>query len=181
MADSERSSLPGSHADHRADLVRDAITMALYVSLTLLATLFVLPRGTENPEGNLEGGVQGLELIGVIWGTTVGLALMHWFAFSLASRGVHGDEESHADVEHGVAQFAGAGLVALAASIPVLLSGSDMHLRLSIWVPAVIVGGAGYLVSRANGRGRGVSLVVGGVVLATGVALAVIKLLLVKY
>jgi hypothetical protein len=155
--------------------------MALYVSLTLLATLFVLPRGVESAGGELDGGVHGLELIAVIWGTTLGLALVHWFAFTLASRGVHHDEEFRADLEHGAAQFAGAGLVALAASIPVLLSGRDMHLRLSIWVPAVVVGGVGYLTARTNGRGRGMSLVVGGVVLAIGVALAAVKLLLVRY
>jgi hypothetical protein len=181
VTDSDRLTTPGSHAAHRAELWRDGITMALYVSLTLLATLFVLPRGVESAGDGLDGGVHGLELIAVIWGTTLGLALMHWFAFTLASRGVHHDEEFRADLEHGAAQFVGAGLVALGASVPVLLSGTDMHLRLSIWVPAVIVGGVGYLTARANGRGRGMSLVVGGVVLAVGVALAAIKLLLINY
>src|SRR3954462_2681580 len=61
-----------SHEGRR--LRREALTMALYVSITLLATLTAVPSDAH------------LNELAIIWGTTIGLALAHWFAFVLAAR-----------------------------------------------------------------------------------------------
>ena len=63
---------------------RDATAMTLYVSIVLLAELAALPAGDE--AGGTVHGPVGWELIAIIWGTTVGLALAHWFAFPLWPR-----------------------------------------------------------------------------------------------
>lgn len=148
--------------------------MALYVSITLLATLAVLPDGHGDPSE----GIRGAPLLGVIWGTTLGLALVHWYAFTIASRGVHEGRRRRGDVELGLAQLAGAALVAVLATIPVVLFDERNHLTGSIWAPALIVGVVGYLTGRASGRGRGRSILVGGVILLIGVAVAIVKLIL---
>ena len=150
--------------------------MALYVSITLLATLAVLPGG--HGEEAADAGVAGARLLGVIWGTTIGLALVHWYAFNIASRGVREGRRTRDDAVLGLAQLAGAAVVAVAATVPVLVFDDEHHLTGSIWAPAAIVGVVGYLTGRAAGRGRGRAVLVGGAVLAAGLGVALVKLLL---
>src|SRR5690606_5466434 len=54
---------------------REAFTMALYTSITLLGALTVTGRRQSD-----------VNVFAIVWGTTVGLALAHWFAFSFAVR-----------------------------------------------------------------------------------------------
>lgn len=148
--------------------------MALYVSITLLAALAALP--DDDPAGS--GGVHGLALLGVIWGTTVGLALAHWFAFTVASRGVALGARRLADLELAAAQLGGAAVVALLTTIPAVLLSDDLDLEVSIWVPAAVLGVSGYFTGRAAGRSPLRSLFIGGGVLAFGALVALVKHLL---
>lgn len=54
---------------------REAFTMTLYTSITLLGALTVTGRHQSD-----------VNVFAIVWGTTVGLALAHWFAFSFAVR-----------------------------------------------------------------------------------------------
>src|SRR4051794_11711927 len=85
--------------------------MALYVSITLLAALTATDRNDPH-----------LNVLALIWGTTVGLALAHWFAFTLASRLV-GPIEGPATAEKELlAEMTGAvGVAAVATLVVVVL------------------------------------------------------------
>jgi hypothetical protein len=119
--------------------------------------------------------VHGLGLIGVIWGTTLGLALAHWFAFRLTARAFGGGLVSGRDVRIGLAQMFGATVVALLCTIPVLLFDETRQVEGTAWVPAAIVGIAGYAGARAAGRARIRSLVFALAAMVLGLAVAAVK------
>ena len=60
--------------------------------------------------------------MGLVWGTTVGLAVAHVFAFRIAGRLVHDGELPKADRIISVVQMAAAAAVAVIVSVPVLLA-----------------------------------------------------------
>jgi hypothetical protein len=60
-------------SQHRSEVRKGTLTMALYVAISLLASLIVIP----------ESRVEHTHVLGLIWGITLGLALAHWFAFRL--------------------------------------------------------------------------------------------------
>jgi len=152
------------------------MTMVLYLSIVLLATFFALPSGGEaSGDGHGSGGIHGLELIELIWGTTIGLAAAHWFAFRLTARVFGGGSVSDSDLYVGIAQLGGAALVAVLCTIPVLFIGDDAEVRVTAFVPALLVGGAGYLVARAGERTRTQAWILGGVVMLLGLTVATLK------
>jgi FtsH-binding integral membrane protein len=156
--------------------MREGMTMALYVAIVLLATLTALPTGSETEGGGHDGGgVHGLPLIGLIWGTTIGLALAHWFAFRLAARTFGGGRVSAGNLAVGLAQLAGAAVVGLLCTIPVLLADDADDVQAATWVPAAVVGIAGYAVGRASGRTKAHSLLVGLAVTVYGLTVASVK------
>jgi hypothetical protein len=118
---------PEPHADerpadgvadrHRSELLREAMTMALYLSLSLLAVLVALP--VAGPEDSrLRAGFTVLV-------TGIGLLLAHHVAFRVSSRLVSEGlltPESRSALE---AQALGGIPVAVAASLPVFLLGED--------------------------------------------------------
>ena len=161
--------------NERLESWREAATMVLYLSIVLLATLAALPTGSEGADGHGGSGVHGLGLVRLIWGTTIGLALAHWLSFRLAARVFGGGELSEQDVRIGFAQVGGAALVAGLCTIPVLAVGDADEVRVTSWVPALIVGLAGYAVSRVVGRAKVQSLFVGGVVMLLGLTVAAVK------
>ncbi|HLT95304.1 MAG TPA: hypothetical protein VK070_00810, partial [Acidimicrobiia bacterium] len=65
-------------SDHALEWRREAFTMAFYVAVCLIAALAVV------------GDEASVPILGIIWGSTVGLALAHLFAFRLAARVVGG-------------------------------------------------------------------------------------------
>lgn len=148
------------------------MTMVLYLSIVLLATLTALPTHTESQAG---AGVHGLGLVGLIWGTTIGLALAHWFAFRLTAKAFGGGRVSESDLKVGLAQMAGAASVALLCTIPVLLVGEADDVQVAAWVPAIIVAIAGFFVARASGRTQTQSLIYGVVAMVLGLTVAAVK------
>ncbi len=100
-----------SQQEHRLELRQEALTTALYVAICLLVALLALP----------ESAVDHVPLLGVIWGGTIGLALVHWFAFRVAARLLGAGKIRQHDLELGAVQLAGAAAVAALASIPALL------------------------------------------------------------
>src|SRR4051812_16040812 len=61
-----------------SEVLHEAVTMILYVSVVLIAELAAIPE-THFADGRVTGAVGG-QLLAVVWGTAVGLAASHWFA-----------------------------------------------------------------------------------------------------
>lgn len=91
----------------------------------------------------------------LIWGTTIGLALAHLFAFRLAARLVGGGSLGAHQGRLALAQLIGAGAVAIIATLPVLLFSGPTEADIARFFVAGLIGVAAYQV----GRGGGASLV----------------------
>lgn len=148
---------------HREELRKEALTMGLYVAVCLLAALSAVE--------DKEVGDHPVAF-GIVWGTTVGLALAHWFAFRLSARYVAGTARRH-DTELAVAQFAGAVVVGLLTSIPILLLPGSSELDVARLDLALLLAVVGYFVARSAGanRVRAVTYGIGVLLFATVVAL----------
>jgi hypothetical protein len=171
--DMERSGSSGH------DLRREALVMALYVSIVTLAALVALP--SDYGESHNDAGHSDPSLLALVWGTSVGLALAHWFAFELAAIGFHAGRLERSDIEEGVAQIGGALSVSIGATIAILLADDPKEVRAAAFVPALIIGVAGYGVARTAGRPVFASLIIGLITLAGGLAVAVIKATLIGH
>lgn len=148
--------------DQHRELWREGLTMALYVTICLLAAL----SATDDEE---------YETLAVVWGTTIGLALAHWVAFRMATRMVgRGTVDEHF-AHSSLAQLAGAAGVAVVSSVPILVlpdSAERDWLRL---VLVVVLGGAGFATARASGGTRANATVYALVVAALGLGTALTK------
>jgi hypothetical protein len=105
------SSAAAGHVDHD-HLRKEAWTMALYVTICLLAALTALENVVAVPG----------RVFSLVWGTTIGLALAHLFAFRIAGRLVHDGRLSKGDQVVSGIQLAAAAAVAVLVSIPVLIA-----------------------------------------------------------
>jgi hypothetical protein len=155
------------------EIRREGATMALYVSIVLLAELAVLPSGDK---GNTVHGPSGGELIALVWGTTLGLAIAHLFAFDLASRHLRKDPSHHRRMM--LAQLAGAAVVAVATTIPILLFQPSDERRIVLYIPALVIGSFGYYVARQNGHPRHKAVLAGAGALVVGLLVATLKVVL---
>lgn len=123
----------------RLEWWREAVTMALYVSLSLLAVLVALPPGSSLSETDL-----GLTVLV----TAVALLLAHQVAFRLSSRLVNRgllDDEGRRLL---TAQVAGGLGAAAVASLPVFLLGPD-GIQLSEFLLLLFVAATGYRAARS--------------------------------
>ena len=119
--------------------------MALYVAICLLAALLAVPEDTAHTR-----------VTGIIWGVTVGLAAAHWFAFRVSARLVGAGTIRSPDVRLAGAQLLGAVVVAVLASVPVVLLPSSMELGVTTLWLAAFIALAGFAVARAGGATRAV-------------------------
>jgi hypothetical protein len=157
----------------RVEVLREAATMVLYVSVVEIAEFAALPED-HFAHGRVAGPVGG-QLLAILWGTAIGLAIAHWFAFRVAAPGFRGESPTRLDVRIGLAQLGGAVFVAAVSSLPVLLF-SDVRAQETVGdVPAVIIGVIGYFVARASGKSRLPSAFYGLTALALGVVIALVK------
>jgi hypothetical protein len=82
-------------------------------------------------------------VLGLVWGTTVGLALAHVFAFRIAGRLVHKGNLPRTDRIVSVIQLAGAAAVAVIVSVPVLFAPTVVELTWARYTCAGIIGMVG--------------------------------------
>jgi hypothetical protein len=157
----------------RAELMREATTMVLYLSVVEIAEIAALPEG-RSATGQVTGAV-GATLLAVIWGTAVGLALAHWFAFRVAAPAFRGDRVTRHDTLLGLAQVGGALFVACVSSLPALLPGDRNSQLATGLVLASIIGVVGYVIARSSGRTRTASAFYGITALALGLLVAFVK------
>ena len=136
--------------------------MALYVSITLLAIL----TAADNHH---------LNVLAVIWGTTVGLAVAHWFAFSLASRLV-GPLEGAVTIERELlAETTGAAFVAGVATVVVVVLPAHLEWQGARFAVAACIAVIAYAEIRALGGTRARALSVASVALVLGELVAAVK------
>lgn len=146
------------------ELRKEAYTMALYVAICLLAALLAVPEDTAHTR-----------VTGIIWGVTVGLAAAHWFAFRVSARLVGAGTIRSPDVRLAGAQLLGAVVVAVLASVPVVLLPSSMELGVTTLWLAAFIALAGFAVARAGGATRARASVHALSVLVVGIAIAELK------
>jgi hypothetical protein len=172
-SDAPLARAPAPHVDERRHLWQEATLMGLYVSVVLLATLAALPAG--HGTGGPTRGPVGVELLAIVWGETIGLALAHAFAFKVAVQGFGGGRLQGLARKEAMAEVAGAAVVAALASLPVLVLSEDTEQRVVPFVLALLIGVVGYLVERAQGRSRTTSFVFGVITLCVGLVIATMK------
>ena len=153
-------------AEDATELRKEAYTMALYVAICLLAALAAVREPADDGEGRT------LELV---WGTTVGLALAHWFAFSVSSRLVASGRVRRPDAEAAAAQLAGAAAVGLLATVPVLLLPTSAELDVVRLVLAGFIALVGYTVARSSGASGMRSVIYGASILVVAAIVALVK------
>jgi hypothetical protein len=172
-APAEPRTLLSARSPEHAEIIREAVTMVLYVSVVEIAELAALP--AEHVAGGHVDGPVGAELLAIIWGTAIGLAIAHWFAFRLAGRAFRGDRVTGLDTKVGLAQVGAAIFVALVSSLPVLLLNDVRAQIFTGWIPAVLIGSVGYLIARETGRSRMAAAAFGITALALGLLVAAVK------
>ena len=140
--------------------------MALYVSVTLLAVLTTVADRSDHGD---------LKLTALVWGTTIGLALAHLFAFRVSGRLVARGSITEADAALAGAQMLGAVFVGVLVSIPIVVFGPTAELDAARQVLALFIAAMGYLVAKSAGATRARAIIYGMVILVTAVAIATIK------
>jgi hypothetical protein len=159
--------------DDQAEIYREAVTMVLYVSVVEIAELAALPE-EHFAHGTVTGAVGG-KLLAIVWGTAVGLAIAHWFAFRLAAPAFRGEGATRQDTYIGLAQVGGAMFVAAVSSLPVLFFSDVRAQETTGDVPAVLIGVVGYLIARHAAKSRAASIFYGVTALALGILVATVK------
>lgn len=140
--------------------------MGFYVAVALLATLTTGSDGAAHSQ---------LGVLGVVWGTTVGLAAAHWFAMVLAARVVHDPDLHHTPMEMLFSQLVMAVFLALVATAVVIVLEDDLERFGARLAAAAFLAGLVGLEIRASGGRRSRAVAVGLGALAAGVAVATIK------
>lgn len=144
------------------EIRQETYTMAFYVAVCLIAALAAI----EEQDSRV--------VLSVIWGTTVGLALAHLFAFGLATRLV-GSVRGEIGGRLAGAQLVGALVVALFATIPVLVFDGSAGVDGARLVVSALIGGAAFAIGRSSGASTLRSAVFAAGVLAVATTVAVVK------
>jgi hypothetical protein len=128
-------------AEHR----REAITMALYVSISLISVMIALPSELSPDEAERPALAVFL--------TSIGLMLAHALAFRISARLAHGQLPSHV-VAVLLAQLAGGLAVTVVAVAPILVVGGSAGVRLAEYLLIAFVGTTAYAAARASSMSR---------------------------
>ena len=146
--------------------------MGFYVAVALLAAL--------TATGSDHAAHTKFEVLGIVWGTTVGLAAAHWFAMILSARVVHDPDLHHTPLEMLVSQLVMALAVAIIATVVVAVLSDDFERLGARITAAVFIAGLVGFELRANGATRGKAAGFGLIALAAGLTIATVKWLISK-
>lgn len=100
-------------------LRREAVTMGFYSCVTLFAALAV---------GDDFASQQSGDLVVLIWISTVGLALAHWFAATIAIQLVRDAHANHSTADYLTAHLLLPSIAAASSSVVVLMVPNDVKL-----------------------------------------------------
>jgi len=140
--------------------------MALYVSVCLLAALAATAESADRAD---------IEVLGLVWGTTVGLALAHLFAFRVSARLVASGSVDRRDVQISLAQLVGAIAVALLCTVPIVPLSPSAELDAVRYLLAGFIAVVAYLTARSGDTSRRRAVIYAVWVLLIALAIAVIK------
>ncbi|HEY7847371.1 MAG TPA: hypothetical protein VIC83_04155 [Candidatus Limnocylindria bacterium] len=160
-AEQEASSEPLflERAANRRERIREGVTMALYIALSLLAVMFALPASVTASESGSHASV-------LFW-TSIGLLIAHQLAFRLSARLAHGKLASE-HVELLAAQLIGGLAVTAIAEVPLLLIGGQAGLLVAELALITFIAVVGYVAARGVPMSRTRALLfVAGVVALT--------------
>lgn len=153
-------------AEHRREFWREAVTMALYLSLSLLAVLLAVPTSSAATEG---------ELVGQVLLTAIGLLVAHLLAFAVSSRLVSsGILDAQARLV-GFAQVVGGLAVVALVTAPLLLFDAPTSLRVAQGLMLGLVACVGYLAARQADISRAKALVYVVLVVLSAVVVLILK------
>lgn len=117
-----------------------------------------------------------LDVLWVVWGTTIGLAITHWFALLVSSRLV--DDETgnrYRPLELLLSQTSMAAIIALSATLVVVVLAPDFD-RLGARITAALFIGVLVVVEgRAAGRPTGQTVALGAAVMLLGIVISLLK------
>jgi len=143
--------------------------MALYVSVCLLAALSALPE--HDPDLHERA-------YPVLWGTTLGLALAHLFAFTMTSRISTTGRLTRHDGQAAFAQLLGAIGVAAVVSVAIVLLPISSEFDAARYLLAALIASLGFTAARRGGASVLHSVAFGALVLLLGFGVATLKLVL---
>lgn len=147
---------------------RAVATMVLYVSVVLMGAIAAIP------VSDLEDDVV---VAAAIWGSALGLALAHWFAFNAAAHLFRGEGIAPEDLREGFWELVAALGVAVVATVPLLLlDETTTGAAVSLFALAAVVTAVAYVASRHGGLSRPRALLRGAVTLVLAVIVAVVKI-----
>lgn len=155
-------------SEHRLELRKEAMTMGLYVAICLMAALIAIP----------DSAAEHTNVLGLIWGITLGLALAHWFAFRVSARMVGSGRIQSSDLQLAAAQLLAAAGVALVASMTALVLPDSVEIEGAEFLLAGLIALIGFGVARGAGASRFRAVAYSLVVLVGAVAIAAVKNLL---
>lgn len=127
--------------EHRHEELREGITMSLYINLSLLAVLLVIP---------VNQGQTRIQMVVFVLMTTLALLVAHQIAFRLSSRFMN-DGVVHREVPRLLtAQGLGAATAAALAVVPIIFFGRE-GIWLSESLLLAFVCAIGFIASRSGG------------------------------
>ena len=131
---------------HRQELVRECVTMALYVGLTLLAVMVALPKDVA-PESSDSPAA-------VLFFTSLGLLFAHQVAYRVSARLAHRGQLLSEHVELLAAQLVGGLAVTAIAVIPVLFVDGRAGVLISELLLLGFIAVVSYVAARSVPVGR---------------------------
>lgn len=150
----------------RTEVWREGITMALYVSLSLLAVMTAMPA---------QEASSNTKLALTVALTSIGLVLAHQLSFRMSSRLVAPGGKLETSAPRLLrAQLLGGAAVTLLAVLPIVVFGPDAY-QWSIGLLLLFVMSIGYLVGRSVPLSRARSLLYVAVVTVAVIGVLVVK------
>jgi len=141
--------------------------MVLYVSVVLMGAIATVPAKDID---------EHIEVAAVIWGSALGLALAHWFAFNASAHLFRGEGITGDELREGAWEAFAALGVAVVATVPLLIFDDTTGAAVSLIALALVVTVVAYVASRHGGLSRRRALLRGGVTVVAAVIVAALKI-----
>ena len=149
---------PLGEEGHRQERFREGLTMALYISLSLLAVMVALPRDVT--------AALDPHPATALFLTSISLLVAHQLAFRLSARLTHQGEIASEHLDLLAAQVVGGLAVTSVAVIPVLIFEGRTGIVVAELALLAFIAAVGYVSTRTvHGRGRALLYVLGVIAL----------------